>query len=421
MANLKKIVVWTSIAAVLVLITAGIICLMGVMGDSSKPGINADEKSSTDDIIGKENVLKHYEAVVASAQIHGYELQLIYSPLDKKQTVMDDLMMYTGNFELRTSKDSILCAVLPFKSGETDNHFPVEGFDLIVKDYDGDGNKDDFFIGQGQLPHMGGNCMAHWLYTVEEDGSMKQYGLSGNLLTMPNFPYSGDFEYKDGKIQYQGFGEAGNSGLQTEEVTGIVQDSSDPKSHGNEEVQAVTGQETAEKEYEAVLAKTQIHGYELRFVYSPKNREMKKTDGMYEGEFELRTYKENILCETRRLKGKSKFYYPEEGFDLALKDYDGDGDADDFSIGQGETMIPKNGKSMVYWIFSVNEDGSIWQCRMDNEDEDCLKTFPSYNFSKEFECQKGKIYYIGFNDKGEMELKDTEVAGHINDLVKTLE
>ena len=156
----------------------------------------------------------------------------------------------------------------------------------------------------------------------------------------------------------------------------------------------------------------------MRFVYSPQEKEIKKTNGMYEGQFELRTYKDNMLFAVRKIKCKDKhnLYYPEEGFELVLKDYDGDGDADDFSIGQADTMIPKDGKSMVYWLFSVDEDGDIRQCRMDNDEEDCLKTVPTYNYSKEFDCLMGEIYYIGFNDKGEKEGKTTKVTSHISDL-----
>ena len=126
-------------------------------------------------------------------------------------------------------------------------------------------------------------------------------------------------------------------------------------------------------------------------------------------------YKDNTLCETRKIKwkGKSKLYYPKKGFELALKDYDSDGYIDDFFIGQGETLKPKDGKSMVYWLFSVNEDGSIWQCTMDNDEKDCLKTVPSNKYSNGFELFGSKIFYTAINDEGETEMKLTKVVGHI--------
>ena len=177
--NFRKPAAWFSVVAVLVLITAGVVCLTNATGNDSKP------KSSMDEKIGKENVLAPYEVVLADAQIHGYELQFVYSPSDKKQTVEDNTLMYegkVGEFELRTSKNNILCAILPFRGEGTSNdcdYFPMEGFDLRVKDYDADGNADDFFISEGIVGLMTGmDCMLHWLFTVEEDGSIKQYGLS---------------------------------------------------------------------------------------------------------------------------------------------------------------------------------------------------------------------------------------------------
>ena len=306
--NFRKPVVWIGVAAVLILIVAGVICLTDTRENSSESGNSTGEErnhseteSSTGAGIEEKYVLEPYEKMLASTRIHGYEVQFVYTPLDKKQTVIDDLeQMYKGGegeFELRTCKDNILSARLPFRSDDTFAYFPVEGFDLVVKDYDGDAAYDDFFIGQGQIPDSAmGNYMKYWLYTVEEDGSIKEYDLSDQLLTRQNSVYSGEFEYKDGKIQYWGLGSNGYDEEQTEkEIKGIVRDSSNPKLDSGEEVSAATDQDeqTAEKEYEVVLAKAQIHGYDVRFVYSPQDKKIKKKSGMYEGEFELRTYNLN--------------------------------------------------------------------------------------------------------------------------------
>lgn len=211
--NFRKPAAWAGAAAILILVVAGVTCLTNGKENNSKTDNGSDDRTV------EKSVLEPYESVIASTQIHGYELQFVYSPADKKQNQMnngfDDL--YEGNegdFELRTSKDDVLCARLPFQpdsdaQGDPKYYFPVKGFDFTVKDYDGDGHKDDFFLADtGSHPQFSSGVVGHWLYTVEEDGSIWLCKLSiknspknyNYFITLPTARCSDDFEYVDGEI-----------------------------------------------------------------------------------------------------------------------------------------------------------------------------------------------------------------------------
>lgn len=121
--------------------------------------------------------------------------------------------------------------------------------------------------------------------------------------------------------------------------------------------------------------------------------------GMYEGTFVIQTYKDNVKCAEYMLQLADTMYFPADGFDLAIKDYDGDGAADDFSLGQGQTPNPMFGNFMNYFFFAVNEDGSITQHTLSTKNRKNLLTMPDA-FSKDFECKDGRIIYQALGEDG---------------------
>lgn len=179
--------------------------------------------------------------------------------------------------------------------------------------------------------------------------------------------------------------------------------STSQKEKNGAEMQKVTeeGEETPEV-YQAILAGSQAHGYQVEIVHKSKNKLPKKVDldfGMYEGKFVIQTYKDNAICAEYTLQLADIMYFPADGFDLVIRDYDGDGAADDFALGQGQTPDPMLGNFMNYFFFAVNEDGSITQHTLSTRNGKSLFTIPDA-FSKDFECRDGRIVYQALGEDG---------------------
>ncbi|MFG6395453.1 MAG: M56 family metallopeptidase [Lachnospiraceae bacterium] len=168
---------------------------------------------------------------------------------------------------------------------------------------------------------------------------------------------------------------------------------------GNKNIKTESG-----SRYEALVASRLINGYDVRVVYVSDKEIPDKKDlenGMYCGKFEIQTYKDNVKYDAYQLDFgiNNKIYYPQEGFDLKVKDYDGDGNADDFTLGQGQTSDPLLGNFMCYQFFTADEDGGIIRYGLSTEDGKNLVTIPG-SYSKSFKCKYGQVTYKALTENG---------------------
>lgn len=204
--NFKKHGKWIGIFAVILIAIVGTTCLTDAKQKEAKKQQTGEQKQ-------KETKETKKEIVITSCEIHGYQVDLVYlaeEPSDKNDL---ELGIYRGKFELKTSHNNIEYTTYPLTFDFTDTlAYPQEGFKLIVKDYNNDGKKDDFALGQGQAtPPSLGNFMSYQFYTVNEDGTIARYQFSGDkkyLVTIPD-DYSKNFKCKNGLITYQALGENG--------------------------------------------------------------------------------------------------------------------------------------------------------------------------------------------------------------------
>ncbi len=196
----------------------------------------------------------------------------------------------------------------------------------------------------------------------------------------------------------------------TEEVRDISQRAEggeeDDKSQGTNDEAAsqdeVAGQKKKDGMYEAVVATGEAHGYQVQVAYISGHQIPDKKDldfGMYEGEFHIRTYRNDTVYADYKLQAEGKMYFPVDGFALSFQDYDGDGTADDFTLGQGQTREPALGNFMSYWFFAVDEDGSIVRYVLSTENGERLVTVPG-EYSKAFACKDGRIVYQALTGNG---------------------
>lgn len=155
---------------------------------------------------------------------------------------------------------------------------------------------------------------------------------------------------------------------------------------------------------EAVLAETVIHGFQVQIVYLSDSAPADKSDlesGMYQGDFEIRTYRNGRKYASHKLAFEftDELYYPADGFELAVKDYDQDGCKDDFAIGQGYTPVPASGDFMFYQFFAIEEDGAILQHTLSTKEQTGILTLPD-EYSKDFAYVYGSISYQALKDNG---------------------
>lgn len=194
--NFKKQGKWIGIVAVLVLLTVGIVCL-------------TDANAKRNDTKGKneqKTTIENDQTVIAEEEINGYSLKLVVKTGEiEKEELSPDNGMYKGTFALESyqeeqKQDEYL---LSFMEGKKTLSFPKE-FSIHLADYDGDGRKDDFSLGQKN----GSSSMFYQFYTVDEDGRIVQYATSttyGNrILSVPG-EFSQKFERKDGQILHTAY------------------------------------------------------------------------------------------------------------------------------------------------------------------------------------------------------------------------
>ena len=93
------------------------------------------------------------------------------------------------------------------------------------------------------------------------------------------------------------------------------------------------------------------------------------------------------------------FYFSKEGFNIRLADYDGDGERNDFALGQGQAKLPLAGNFMKYRFFGIEKDGMITGYHLSGEDDLCIVTLPD-DYSPEFKRKNGEIHYEGLSKSG---------------------
>lgn len=163
-----------------------------------------------------------------------------------------------------------------------------------------------------------------------------------------------------------------------------------------------------------ILAEAAINGYELRLELLPDKKQSSGdmlNNDMYEGNFAWKSYKDDVLYDTYKIHftQKEKLYFPKDGITLEVKDYDGDGQKDDFSLGQGQFAISSLSNYMMYEFFTVDEDGSIIQFALSTENGENIVTLPG-EYSKAFERKGGEVIYTGFSTAGTPEEQTTSIV-----------
>ena len=142
------------------------------------------------------------EKVIAESTVNGYQVKLIAKNVELIEEITSPYNnMYQGEFVLETIKDGVKCDEMPliFDSDKFLD-FP-QSITLHIKDYNGDGKKDDFTLGQ----RAGSSNMIYNIYTVDENGYISQYEFSSigqSYFTAQIGEYSQEFERKDGGLYY---------------------------------------------------------------------------------------------------------------------------------------------------------------------------------------------------------------------------
>ena len=219
----KKCGKWIGMLAVIAIVGVSVICLTDAkINDSVQNAdakINAPVQNADVKIEGSvENTdKKNYTKSLASVFIYDYQVDIMYVS-DKKIEEKPETGYYKGkHFVIQTSKeDKVVDQYELSLSSNKDNimYFPAEGFVLHVEDYDGNGKKDDFALGQGQTEDpILGNFMKYRFFGVKEDGSILGYQVSStedgvSIVTVPG-EYSPGFQRRDGEVQYSGLSEDG--------------------------------------------------------------------------------------------------------------------------------------------------------------------------------------------------------------------
>lgn len=196
--------------------------------------------------------------------------------------------------------------------------------------------------------------------------------------------------------------------------------------------EALKNQGWGEKQY-VVLSFAKVDDYELSLVYlsgdKEKNVDTKPEDGYYtsseEGTgvvpdfgFSLITSKSGKMCGQKDLScgdyGMDEISFPAEGIKLNLADYDGDGRANDFSLGQGQMKMVELGNYMVYLFCGVEEDGEIvtYANLAENGISTTIGTVPG-DYSRKFARKDGQLEYIYLGD-GTGETGYASILRHVN-------
>ncbi|MCI8747987.1 MAG: hypothetical protein HFH67_08995 [Lachnospiraceae bacterium] len=216
--NFKKHGKWIGVLAAILILASGAVCLTNAY-DKGKQNIknNAPKTPDVENSEKTQDNSTEHGAIVAEEEINGYDVKVVHiadkEPPDKNAPAGGTY--YSGDFVIRTYKDNVKYSEYKLDFGDKTIYYPKEGFKLAVKDYNCDGNKNDFAIGQGQtaIPELG-NYMCYQFFTIDEDGSINRYALSSedgiNLVKIPG-GYSPAFKVKNGAIICQVITENGVS------------------------------------------------------------------------------------------------------------------------------------------------------------------------------------------------------------------
>lgn len=215
----KKYRKWIGGAAVVLILAVGAICLTNARPKQAKEDVVQEEIDQADEEMeeefpdektksGKELLTGEY-GVAAETTVYDYqvEVQCFMGGTDENYVFGDRLMIQTSKGE-----EVIDIYEVDFELGDT-FYFPQDGFNIRLADYDGDGERNDFALGQGQAKTpMAGNFMKYRFFGIGKDGMITGYHLSGEddlcIVTLPD-DHSPEFPRKNGEIHYEGLGKSG--------------------------------------------------------------------------------------------------------------------------------------------------------------------------------------------------------------------
>lgn len=172
---------------------------------------------------------------------------------------------------------------------------------------------------------------------------------------------------------------------------------------------------TASENNFKVLSISNIGNYEIGLAYYGENEiDRNPKDGYYISGYQGKESGENgknrfaIVCSkdgkvinkmdlTTEMFGTDQISFPVDGIKLTIADYDGDGQKNDFALGQGQTMIVQAGNYMSYVFFGVDSLGEIIQYYTSTENQRRISTLPG-KYSPKFVRKDGNIEYTGLED-----------------------
>lgn len=169
-------------------------------------------------------------------------------------------------------------------------------------------------------------------------------------------------------------------------------------------------EKNADREGENTVAAAEIHGFRLELMDTSgqiKEEKYYAGDGFY-----LRTTRDGKVCDERKLdlavSEDGIMYFPVEGLELGIADYDGDGQKDDFALGQGQTIFPPAGNFMKYKFYGVEEDGTIAAYQTSSGDRESICCLPG-DYSPVFKRRKGEVVYTGLDGGESAETLSTSI------------
>ena len=194
--------------------------------------------------------------------------------------------------------------------------------------------------------------------------------------------------------------------------------SKEEQNDGNANSEQVTSKEqNNDNEYTKLLASAEIHGFQVEILYTSEEAiEEEPESGYYEGDgFFIQTSRNHEMVDRYALDLATVedkiMYFPVKGFPLGIADYDGNGEKDDFALGQGQTKDPLLGNYMKYGFFGVDESGRIVQYHTSTEDGMHIATVPGA-YSPVFLKKNGTLIYNGLGEEGVEEVS-TNIVRYI--------
>ena len=132
--------------------------------------------------------------------------------------------------------------------------------------------------------------------------------------------------------------------------------------------------EGGEEDKRTTIVSEMVNGYETKLLLKDGekiNEPLSPYHEMYKGSFVLATYKDGKKWDEQELKvynEEEELCFPDK-LSLCVRDYDKDGRADDFALGQ-----PVGSTAMAYRLYTVEENGSIMQyyVSVQNADTDTI-------------------------------------------------